>query len=146
MNFKAILRNTLAVIVGLIIGSIVNMGIVIFGGKLIPPPEGVDVTSMETLAKHIHLFEPIHFVAPFLAHALGTLFGAIAAAWLAVSHPGKMAFVVGVLFLLGGISNVILLPSPLWFNILDVVAAYLPMSYLAYIIFTNKMSSDAKAV
>jgi hypothetical protein len=30
----------------------------------------VDVNSAEGLSKGIHLFEPRHFVMPFLAHAL----------------------------------------------------------------------------
>ncbi|EMG10421.1 hypothetical protein LEP1GSC151_5427 [Leptospira interrogans serovar Grippotyphosa str. LT2186] len=38
---------------------------------------------------------------------------------------------IGFLFLIGGIANVMMLPSPLWFTVLDLVGAYLPMGYLA---------------
>ncbi|TGL88194.1 hypothetical protein EHQ68_10195 [Leptospira congkakensis] len=44
-------------------------------GKIILPPKGADVTTMEGLKASIHLFEPEHFLFPFLAHALGTLVG-----------------------------------------------------------------------
>lgn len=37
---------------------------------------------------------------------------------------------VGIFFLLGGIANVYLLPSPTWFAIVDLVVAYIPMAYL----------------
>ena len=74
-----IIRNVLAVIAGLIVGSIVNMGIIAISGSIIPPPEGADVTTMEGLKATMHLFEPRHFIFPFLAHALGTLAGAIIA-------------------------------------------------------------------
>ena len=44
--------------------------------SIISPPKGVDVTTMEGLKAYLHLFEPKHFIFPFLAHALGTFAGA----------------------------------------------------------------------
>ena len=126
-----ILKNIIAVIAGFLCGSLVNGGIIMISGSVIPPPEGADVTTMEGLKASMHLFEPKHFLMPFLAHALGTLVGAFLAAKLAANHQLKFALVIGILFLAGGITNVILLPSPLWFSVLDLVAAYLPMAYLA---------------
>ncbi len=125
-----IVRNILAVVAGLIVGSIVNMAIVMISGSIIPPPEGVDVTTMEGLKSTMHLFEPKHFLMPFLAHALGTLAGAYIAALIAVSAKIKVAMVIGFFFLVGGIANVMMLPSPTWFTVLDLVVAYLPMAYL----------------
>ena len=42
-----ILRNILAVIAGILIGGAVNMGIILISGKIIAPPAGADVTTME---------------------------------------------------------------------------------------------------
>lgn len=125
-----ILRNILAVIAGVIIGSIVNMALVNAGPMLIQPPEGVDITSFEGLKASMHLFQPKHFLFPWLAHAMGTLVGAFLAAKIAGSHQRTLALVVGVLFLIGGILNVVMLPSPLWFTLVDVLLAYLPMAWL----------------
>jgi hypothetical protein len=33
--------------------------------------------------------------------------------------------------LAGGIANVFMLPSPVWFAVVDLVGAYIPMGYLA---------------
>ena len=126
-----ILRNILAVIAGAIFGSAVNMGIIMISGYVIPPPDGVDVTTTEGLKEAMHLFQPRHFIMPFLAHALGTFAGAFLAALIAANHKMKFALGIGGLFLIGGITNVIMLPSPLWFTFLDLVVAYLPMGYLA---------------
>lgn len=134
---KTILLNTLAVIGGLIFGSVVNMSLISLGTKLIAAPAGVDVSTMESLAQSMHLFEPKHFIFPFLAHALGTLAGAMLAAKIAVSHQLKFAMVIGLAFLAGGTSMVISLPSPMWFNVLDLVFAYLPMAYLGYKLATK---------
>lgn len=125
-----ILKNILAVIAGLIFGSIVNMGIIMISSSVIPPPEGADVTTMEGLKASMHLFQPKHFIMPFLAHALGTFAGAFVAAKIAASHKMKIALGIGVLFLAGGIANVLMLPSPMWFNVLDLAGAYLPTAYL----------------
>lgn len=125
-----ILKNSIAVILGLIAGSMINGGIIMAGPSLIPPPSGADVRTMEGLTASMHLFQPKHFLMPFLAHALGTLAGAFTAAKIAASHQMKFALGIGLLFLAGGITNVFLLPSPLWFSILDLSFAYIPMAYL----------------
>lgn len=126
-----IIRNTLAVLAGIVIGSMVNMGLIMISGSVIPPPNGADVTTSEGLKASMHLFEPKHFLFPFLAHALGTFAGAFVAALLAASHKMKFALGISGFFLLGGIANAFMLPSPVWFTVTDLVCAYLPMGYLA---------------
>jgi hypothetical protein len=125
-----ILRNILAVIAGLVLGSAVNMGIILISGSVIPPPEGADVTTMEGLTASMHLFEPRHFLMPFLAHALGTLVGAYITALLAITNHIRLALVIGVFFIIGGTMNVFMLPSPMWFNVTDIALAYIPMAWI----------------
>lgn len=125
-----VVRNVLAVLAGLVIGSIVNMLLVAIGPLVIPPPAGVDVSSMEALSKAMPLFEPRHFIMPFLAHALGSLVGAIAAYMIAGSYKTHIALAIGVLFLLGGAAASYMLPAPAWFEALDLLVAYLPMAWL----------------
>jgi len=42
-----------------------------------------------------------------------------------------MAYAIGVLFLCGGIAASFMIAAPAWFIALDLVAAYLPMAWLA---------------
>lgn len=126
-----ILKNILAVVVGVIVGSAVNMGLITLGPLLIPPPEGTDTTTMEGLLAAMPLMQPEHFIFPFLAHALGTLIGAYLAFRIAATRQTQLAMTIGFFFLIGGIMNIQMLPgSPLWFNVLDLVLAYLPMAWL----------------
>lgn len=60
-----IVRNILAIIVGIIVGGIVNMGLIKLGPNIIPPPEGIDVTTAEGLKAGIHLMEAKHFLSHF---------------------------------------------------------------------------------
>lgn len=128
---NSILKNILAIIAGVIFGSLVNMGVIMVSGSIIPPPEGADVSTMEGLKSSIHLFQPEHFAFPFLAHALGTFAGAIVAALIASNHKMKFSLSIGAFFLIGGITNTIILPSPIWFTLLDLIVAYIPMAYFA---------------
>ncbi|MFN2239832.1 MAG: hypothetical protein ABR524_10615 [Thermoanaerobaculia bacterium] len=124
------LKNVLALIAGIVIGGVVNMAIVVLGPSLIPPPAGVDTSNAESLARSIHLFEPRHFVMPFLAHALGTLAGALAAYAIAITYRRGIAMAIGGFFLLGGLAASVMIPAPAWFIALDLLAAYLPMAWL----------------
>ena len=81
-----ILRNILAIIVGLVVGGAVNMALIVFRPSVISPPLGVDVTNTQSLSENIHLFESGHFAFPFLAHALGSLAGALTAFVIASTH------------------------------------------------------------
>ena len=125
-----VVKNILAVIAGLVAGSIVNMGLIKLGHSIVALPEGADVSDMEKLKESMDLFEPRHYIMPFLAHALGVLAGAYVAALIAASHKMTFAFVIGVLFLIGGIASSFMLPAPVWFIILDLVVAYIPMAWL----------------
>jgi len=134
-------KNIFAVIAGALLGSAVNMGIILVSGSIIPPPEGADITTMEGLKASMHLFQPRHFIFPFLAHALGTFVGAFLAAKMAATNKLGIAFLIGLIFLAGGIANVFMLPSPSWFNALDILGAYLPMAYIAGKLATKKSSA-----
>lgn len=125
-----ILKNILAVVLGLVIGGIVNMSIIMASGSIIPPPEGSDLTTMEGLQAAMPLMEPKHFLLPFIAHALGTFVGALIAAGIAANNKMRFAIAIGVVNLIGGITNIFMLPSPLWFTVVDLGLAYIPMAYL----------------
>ena len=126
-----LLRNLLAILAGIAIGAGVNGALITLSPSIIPPPAGVDVNSAESLSKAMHLFEPRHFVMPFLAHALGTLAGALAAYLIAATHRVPIAYLIGGVFLLGGVAASFMIPAPAWFIALDLLVAYLPMAWLA---------------
>lgn len=126
-----ILKNVLAVIAGIVVGSIVNMAIVMNGHHLIPYPEGMILGDMESLNEYLPQFEVKHFIMPFLAHALGTFVGAIVAFKLAANNQVKFAMGIGVWFLLGGIANEMMLDGPMWYTVVDIAFAYIPVAYIA---------------
>ena len=131
---RGFLKGLLAVVLGLVAGSAVNMGLVLLGAQLVPPPAGVDTSTAEGLKAAMPLLQARHFLFPFLAHALGTFAGALVATW-AVGRVNRLpALLIGLLFLMGGIASCFMLPAPRWFEVLDVLLAYLPFAWLGYLL------------
>lgn len=124
------IRNILAVVAGFIVGSIVNMTLINVGHAVIGLPAGADVSTMEGVKAAMQQFTPVHFIVPFIAHAGGTLVGALVAALIASSHKFTIAMIIGVLFLLGGIVAGIMVQSPMWYNAIDFLFAYIPMAWI----------------
>jgi len=59
-----IFKNLIAVILGIVVGGCINMGIIILGTQIVPPPTGVDVMDTESFKANIHLFQVKHFMMP----------------------------------------------------------------------------------
>ena len=130
-------RGVLGVVIGCLIGGQLNMWIINHSTDFIPAPEGADVKTVEGLNKSIYLFEPKHFLMPFLAHALGTLVAAFLAGLIANHARKRVAMFPGVLFFIGGAAAVSMIPAPMWFNVTDLVCAYIPMAMLGYWLSTQ---------
>lgn len=140
----AVIRNIIAVIAGIIVGSITNSGIIVIGHQLIPPPVDIAEQSIEGMAEIMSQMTAQDFIFPFLAHAIGTLIGAYVAARIATSSHMRLALTVGMFFLFGGIYMVYMLAgTPVWFAIVDIVLAYIPMAYLGYRIAHPQQSFTA---
>jgi|SaaInlStandDraft_1057018.scaffolds.fasta_scaffold240434_2 hypothetical protein len=131
---KTILRNIFALAAGWAIGAIVNMSLIVAGSKLFPNDRALDVmNAMDWDLKF--------FIFPFLAHALGTLAGAFIAAKIASTYKKTFALIIGAFFLIGGTMMVFMLPAPLWFIILDLTVAYIPMGWLGWRIEKRSLSN-----
>ena len=126
-----ILRNILAFFLGAIIGGMLNGAIVAIGPMIFPYPEGLDPNDVESFAEHINEFSLGNFLMTFLAHALGTLVGALITVKFAATHKANLAYGIGAFFLIGGIAASYLIPAPTWFIAVDLILAYIPMAWLA---------------
>jgi hypothetical protein len=140
---KPIARNIVAAMVGLVVGSVINLGLVTVGMSVIPLPEGTDVSTMEAVRETMKSLPPVHFLFPLLAHALGTLTAAFLAGKLAASHPMKLAIGMGAIFMIGGIAMILNCGGPRWFIGSDLLLAYLPMALLGGFLAGGKRSPTA---
>jgi hypothetical protein len=51
------------------------------------------------------------------------------------------AIIIGVLFFIGGIGNLMTVPHPTWFAVVDLIA-YLPAAFIGNLVAGIKMGSD----
>lgn len=137
-------RSVVFIIVGLVVGSIVNMIIVRLGMTVVTPPAGADMSTPAGIKAAMPLFSAQHFIFPFLAHALGVLVGAYVATRWSRTASRTPAIIVASLFFIGGLLAVFMMPgAPMWFIALDLVVAYFPMGMLGYKLGLQKSESPA---
>lgn len=138
MTLWKFFRYLLSLFVGLVLGSMVNMGVLLLGFQINPMPEGLDVMNVEAYNKMAHLLKFHHYMTPFFAHAIGTFVGAYLAAKITLDRKMVLAILIGILFMLGGILEVQSRVTPMWFTILDIGIAYIPMAYLGRVLAGEK--------
>jgi hypothetical protein len=127
------LRQIAGFVAGLFLGGVVNMLLLGAIGAIVPAPEGVDPNDLESIRANIGSYAPVHFVAPFVAHAGGALAGALLATLIGGYRRMYAGLAIGAFFLLGGIAMVAMIPeTPIWFAALDLLGAYLPMGWLGW--------------
>lgn len=135
------LKNILGFIIGAVVGMFVNSALIRLGMFLFPMPDGVVPGDMESIAENLDNFKPGNYVMTFLAHALGTLSGAIIALKLCATYQQRFAYGISAFFLMGGITAAVFIPAPTWFIILDLSLAYIPMAWIA----TKLVKTEIKA-
>ena len=122
---RQILKNIGIVILSIIIGMIINIGLIIIGGIIFPLSENVNPMNAIN-------WDFKYFIFPFLAHSIGTLSGAFVASKLSRNYHIIIPGIVGLYFLSWGIYMVTILPAPIWFICLDLIICYIPMCLLGW--------------
>ena len=114
-----ILRRIGAVVLGVILAVGIVQVVEVIGHKMYPPPPGYNMHDMNNVKKYVASLPVTVLVVVLAGWLVGTLVGAFAAAKIGRSPvPG---YIVGVLLVIGGIANVLMIPQPLWFSIASFV-------------------------
>jgi uncharacterized protein len=112
------LQNTLALVIGLVVGMAVNMMFVFANLFLYPMPEGVTMDDQEAFAGWVATLPDVAFILPVVAHLGQAFVGGWLAARLGSSfglmHSRALAMCIGVISLTGGIMNALQLTIPTW--------------------------------
>lgn len=112
------IRNAVAAIVGYIVGSTINMGLIQLNMQvLFPPAPGIDVSDPLQFNGYIATLPSVAFLVVLVAHLGQSFVGAWVAARLGASHPMILAMSIGVLSLAGGIIAMTMIEGPAWLMI-----------------------------
>ncbi|MGE8533751.1 MAG: hypothetical protein ACN6OJ_04075 [Chryseobacterium sp.] len=115
------LRRILAVVVGLLVGSICITVVEKIGHYLYPPPAEAAAGDMEALKVYINdaPFMALFFI--ILAYALAAVVSGFTASKISNNGKSTAAVICGIIFLLITIYMMTSLPTPIWFWIVGIL-------------------------
>lgn len=115
------LKKIMAVIAGIIVGSICVWAVETVNHLIYPYPEGMKPGDMEGFKNYI---EALPFLGKFMV-IIGYALGALVSGFIAtkISKDGKptAALICGIIFLVFTIYNMTVLPTPIWFWVLGIL-------------------------
>ena len=124
------LRNALAVLAGVVVGSALNMGLIQLNMQVFfPAPAGMDMNDPAQFNAFIASLPAQAFLLVLLAHLGQSFVGGWIAARLGASRPMLLAMIVGGLSLAGGIVAMFMIDGPVWLMI--ELPLYLVVAWLA---------------
>lgn len=124
----SILRRILGVILGFVVASAVMLLVEFTNGHLFYPELGAAAKQVKDAAQMKALMAQAP-VGSLVVVIVGWLLGSIAGGWAATriarSESAAPAISLGLLLLLAGISNNLMMPPPLWFWVVS-LAVFFP--------------------
>lgn len=130
-------KSILSIALGFLIGFIVIALIEASNILIYPPPAGLDLNDPVALEAYVAQVPTGAKVIVLFAWAVGTFAAGLTAAKVATKSKITHALIVGGVFMMAGIYNMLTIPTPLWFWIVGLII-YLPAAYLGGIVATNK--------
>ncbi|MBT8265867.1 MAG: hypothetical protein KJP20_04925 [Bacteroidia bacterium] len=114
------MKNVIATLAGLMVAAIITFGIESLSSSIFPLPDGADPTNMEWLKNNIDLIPTGAMILVAFAHFIGIVIGMLVAGL--ISRTSLIpAYIVGVLMLAGTIANLVMIPHPTWFMVVDIL-------------------------
>jgi hypothetical protein len=117
----SIARSVIAVVLALVLALALIIGVEVMSSILHRLPPGLDPNDLEVVKAHVARYPPAVLLLAGMGWGLTTLLSA----WLATRlgsgrHPAH-GILVGSILLIAAIGNMLMLPYPRWFWILNLV-------------------------
>ncbi|MFZ1457304.1 MAG: hypothetical protein WAT22_18690 [Saprospiraceae bacterium] len=124
-----IFKNILVVILAIAAGMIAMMAGHQISNVILPPPEGMDVSNMESFVANAHKLTTGHWILALLSHAFGPLVSGFIVAKYSAAHHRQLLWIVAGAWIIAGVLNLMAIHHPLWFKIADILM-YVPMTFI----------------
>ncbi|MBK7636720.1 MAG: hypothetical protein IPJ13_22465 [Saprospiraceae bacterium] len=124
-----IFKNILVVILAIAAGMIAMMAGHQISNVILPPPEGMDVSNMESFVANAHKLTTGHWILALLSHAFGPLVSGFIVAKYSAAHHRQLLWIVAGAWIIAGVLNLMAIHHLLWFKIADILM-YVPMTFI----------------
>ena len=111
------LRNIIAAITGVAVAVLLVMLIEALGHAVYPPPSNLQADDLDAVRAYIATAPLGALLFPALAYVVATFCGTLVARYIGTVKPVIYGTIVGGLMLVATISNLIMIPHPLWFSV-----------------------------
>lgn len=131
------LRDVIAAVAGIIVAIATVMLLEYVGHAVYPPPADLDIKDTQAMIDYVATLPPGALLFVLAAYVIGTFDGVFVAVWIGRTKPFAFALVIGVLMLVATITNLIMIPHPMWFSIAAVVGI-VAAAWLATLVAPSK--------
>jgi len=122
-------KQILAVIVGVIVGGLTIYAIESINMVRFPWPEDLSMEDKEAFAEYVSSLPVDAFITVIIAHLVGSFIAGFVCSKITPNKKLLLGTICGVLFLAGGIMNLVMIPHPLWFMVADLLV-FVPFAWL----------------
>ena len=123
------LRKILFIIVGILSATVFIYIIESLGHLVYPPSEDLDLKNPDTIKSIMKDVPAGALLFVLLAYALGSFFGGLITAIISKSSKVINAIIVGIVLLIFGLINLLIIPHPVWFTVVSILL-YIPCAYI----------------
>lgn len=121
-------RRFVGLIIGLVCGGLVVAILESVSSSIHPISENLNPNNIDDLKDFIASLPKTAFAIVLLAHCLGSLAAGLSIILFVKEHWTVGALILGAIFTIAGVANLILIPHPVWFAVLDTLV-YIPAAY-----------------
>ena len=130
------IRNTAAVIAGIVAAFLTIMLVDMLGHVFYPPPLGLDFSDAEAIRPYLANLPLGSFLFIMASSIAGGFFGILVACAIGTVKPAAFAVVIGGIVLAASTANFILIPHPLWLSLVTLVGI-VASAWLAMVLATK---------
>ncbi len=116
------LRNSVAAVVGIALAVAIVWLNERLGHMAYPPPEGIDFSDPDVVRPYLASLPAWALLQLMAGWVIATFAGIVVACAIGNAKPHIFAVVIGGLIFLATVSNLIIIPHPMWFNVVSLVA------------------------
>lgn len=117
----------LAVLGGVVVGVLTIFAIESVNMVRFPGPEGLNMEDKEAFNAYVASLPLSALLTVLFAFAFGSFMAGFVSSKIADSKQLVVSIICGVLLMGAGIVNIIMIPHPMWFNIVTIVI-FIPMA------------------
>ena len=136
------LRVVGGIVVGLLVAFVIFIGFQTLNLSIYPLPEGVTPNDHRAFAEFVSGLPFTAFAIVLAGYVVGSLAGGYTGAKFAHSKWKVIGLVIGVVLTAGGAMNVLSIPHPGWFVILNLLL-FIPMALLGAMLGRGRQSAAA---